>query len=152
MLLLELFDKVLPWKWTEQGDTEATAEFTTPNGQRIRVYLYSYSAPTAEYPNDPETMELEFNNSGTTGSRMGTSKITDSGEQFLIFATVIDVAKSYMNEHPTTTIDFSADIDEPSRVKLYDKMMQKMAPNATREENPDVILYSIPPKQPRTHK
>lgn len=151
MLLLELFDKILPWDWFEQTFERTRAKFTTPNGQNLVVYFHAYEEPTEEYPNDPKLVELEFNNMGVGENRLriGTSKITNSGEQFLIFATVLDVANQYAEEHPTTSIHFGATEKEPTRVKLYKKMMKRFIPNATTYMDGGELMFVIPPKEPR---
>lgn len=148
MLLTELFDKTLRWDWIDMSFNSSTATFKTPNGQMIKVFFHSYEEPSSEYPNDPSLAELEFNKM-MPRERIGTSKITGTGEQFLVFATVLDIAQDYAKRHPTTTIEFGADTTEPSRVKLYTKMVNRLAPNATMELDGGIMMFTIPPKTPR---
>jgi hypothetical protein len=53
-------------------------------------------------------------------------KISDSaGKQFRIFNTILKILKDFTTHHKALEIQFGADLSEPSRVSLYDKLTTK---------------------------
>ena len=56
-------------------------------------------------------------------------KISNSGgNEIKVFSTVMAIIKDFLEDNPRVNkIEYSADIDEPSRIKLYDSMSKKLA-------------------------
>lgn len=54
-------------------------------------------------------------------------KVTNTGNYMIVFATVIAIMKDFLKtfDNLISKIGFTASIDEPSRVKLYDAMILK---------------------------
>jgi hypothetical protein len=87
--------------------------------QSLGYLLGSEFDPNAQYPIDPEPPRkavdviFELKNSGNAGFQ-----ISNTGNQFDVFAGVKKCIEMYLKDHPETEIlYFSA--TEPSRVKLY---------------------------------
>lgn len=134
MRLLELFDKVIPTtkdtgNWGQPGREQYN--FTTPNGQEVSTIFIP----------DGQVTEVMF----SVGDHKDSMNITGAGEEIIIFSTVLAEIKKYAAANPQQTITFSADADEPSRVKLYDRMLKNI-PNIEREEEGDEVFYTILPR------
>ena len=56
-------------------------------------------------------------------------KMTGTGNAALVLATVMDIMKQFVHEVKPTSLRFSADSKEPSRVSLYRRMIGKLVPN-----------------------
>ena len=70
----------------------------------------------------PGTIELGFAMRGK--SLDWTSDITEAGDQFRVLATVVEVARDYLEKYKPKTIVFRADDSQPTRVKLYKRLAQ----------------------------
>lgn len=132
MFLVELFGKGRDTEKFDSGyrDGRETYKFTTSNGQEIVVDFLQYKEGT----------EIVFTSNDQT-------KATGAGEQFEIFATVMNLIKEYADRNPKAWLKFSADNAEPSRVKLYHKMVKRFAPQAKIESDKYDTDYIIPPRE-----
>ena len=55
-------------------------------------------------------------------------EITDRGDAFRIFATVIDVWREYLDVHPEVEVfEFAVSDESPSRIRLYERMLKRLA-------------------------
>lgn len=61
-------------------------------------------------------------------ARGTTQSITGTGDQYRIFATVLDVMRNRIDEMKPDYVTFIADKEEKSRVSLYDKMVKRFIP------------------------
>ena len=113
--IFESFDK--PYKWKNGTSTKdyKDFEFTAESGEYFVIFVMrgegdnSYTAVSFE--NDDEKMD-----------------ITDDGDAFRIFATVFDILLANKKEIVSHGyLKFSAPVNEPSRVKLYDRMTKVFA-------------------------
>ena len=110
--LFEIFDNssITKWKWTEKYPSHWFAEFYIEE-DRINVDFFMGDSKNE--------FELIF-------ERNGSVDITGGGHATIIFSTVIDIAKDFIEQHPTVThLYYTA--KEPSRVSLYKHMTQKIA-------------------------
>lgn len=62
-----------------------------------------------------------------TFKRGATFSITNTGDHFVVFATIRKCIDEFITEYQPDRFKFSADQDEPSRVKLYDRMAKQLA-------------------------
>ncbi|BDR25698.1 hypothetical protein RVBP16_1380 [Pseudomonas phage sp. 30-2] len=53
--------------------------------------------------------------------------VTGTGNEFKVFSTILDITKRAISELKPNQIYFTADLSEPSRVKLYNRLATKMA-------------------------
>lgn len=110
--ITELFDKPLPYKWTDQsisklGDCKWIGEFHT-NDNKILGYIEFL------YDKDDNKASIAF----TVNGRFA---ISGEGHAIEIFSTVAKMFDEFlMSTHPLH-IHFSANANEQSRIKLYDR-------------------------------
>ena len=121
--LNELFDNPEFYKETKEGEftfiiagKTYKCYFEFPRGNSYAEI--SFGLMEIEDPEENDIPEFKW-------------KISDSGgNEIKIFSTVITIIKDYLRKHPEIdTIEFSSDLDEPSRVKLYDTMSKKLSNN-----------------------
>jgi hypothetical protein len=119
MLLREVFNKVLPWEWDKKNtDKNMVAYFSMADGSEYNVEFNG-----AQFLN---SWDVEFGRSEDS-REAPKANITGTGDQYAVFATVIDIIREFMVQVDPDKITFYAENREPSRVKLYDKMV-KMFP------------------------
>jgi hypothetical protein len=116
--LHEVFGQPFKWFWSNKTSERYSATFNTTNDTYL-VRFYNDFAKDWEmtFFRHNDDMEDGFNISGT-------------GEAFKVFATVIDVIKAFLKHEAmytpergmSPTIYFTA--KEPSRMKLYDRLIQ----------------------------
>jgi hypothetical protein len=135
ILLRELFNTVYPWTRSDYADGRLY-RFTTINGDHYEVdfenrimndFLGDMDKEEEEDlrieagidPEDP-VVEVAF---GKLSSIRGLRnyKIVSSEDYIGVFSTVLDIMRKEIR--PTQAIMFSA--KEPSRIKLYDRMVKK---------------------------
>lgn len=112
MLITELFDK--PVKITDE-DYDRENVLVKFNIDGVNYMFYA----TVAY-GDPTCWEVEFSGKGTT-------KITNTGNEIKVFSTVVQIMKNMLQLYNIETLYFTA--DEPSRQKLYNRMVDKLLPN-----------------------
>jgi hypothetical protein len=115
--LNELFDKQYNWHWKIEPDAmDATsrADFRTHDDQLVAVGF-----------------DLQSGNASVDFAKNFAFDATNEGDQFRIFATVMDVIRDYVGEIDPKTLTFSAEKDPKtnsmSRIKLYKRMVAKFA-------------------------
>ena len=134
MLLNELFDQKYSWEWETTG-RQYTAFFTTDKEITYAVDITPV-AHTDLIDNEmirkydpvwkPDFAIEQYSGKAATKDTTG---ITGSGNEFLVFSTVIDILKSFIKKEKPNAILFSA--KEPSRVKLYDTFVKRNFKNKT---------------------
>lgn len=112
MRITEVFDQPYPWKWDDRFRSSWVANFAD-----VVVFV----APVA----GTDEWEVTF-------SRNNSMAVTGEGDQFKIFATVIDIIKDFVNLKNPTAIKFSAEkadltTKSASRPKLYNAMVRRFA-------------------------
>jgi len=121
--LNELFNDVYQWQWSGKTTKVIKAKFNTDSGGFVEVFFERL------HP-DSENFEVGFKKDGEI-------KRSGEGDQFKIMATVIDVIKSFMQEHPETNVlTFTAkregeELNSPKiknrRAALYSRMLKRFA-------------------------
>ena len=126
--LTELANKPYPYQnVTSKHDENFTKYvFTSENGLNYKVDIIVDRDDDGE-PTSKASVEFSaFKNMKYT------QYATNTGDAFKVFATVANIIKNYLRQNTDiTNFEFSADKDEPSRVKLYHamaKMMPKFIP------------------------
>lgn len=150
--LNELFNDTYPWNWVTKLDDEYVAKFDTQDGQ-VNVYFTLW--PNIGV-NKTTYWGVVFNRSGP-GSSQGRHDKTGQGDQFRIFATVMDIiGKFFAIVDPQVPVKFSAEkealeiSDEPeSREKLYARMIKKFAGRINRraeikKSDSGTVFYLLP--------
>lgn len=83
--------------------------FTTDGGEQYKVLL-----------NGTKKVSVSFFARGE--NNMPKNEITGTGDSRKVFGTVISIVKDYVSKHQPNILVFSADNDEPSRIKLYNML------------------------------
>ena len=134
MKLFEVLDRTIQYKWLTQGRELSMAEFEV-GGKIIRVeFHFMQQGQPEEYdPSAPKsTIDISFNTRPIRGAseyydedEEPDYKITGGGSEYEIFATVMRIVFEYVKKNKPNAISFTADDDEPSRVKLYDRFVKR---------------------------
>lgn len=112
MKLQELFDKSAEIKNIKKDKYLWIADFT------VNDKTYEFSAA---FHADEEDWGIEFYFEDTKENKIK-SGITGTGDELLIFSTVLKIIDKFIKEKNYPNISFSA--EEPSRKKLYDRMIK----------------------------
>lgn len=125
MKITEVLNNPLEWEWSAtDGGTIATFNV---GGQITYIIKFYYNKDIPDLreiifgmykENNPykkdDTVKDKFDQSD--------SHITNTGNEFKVFATVADIIKAYINKDNTFS-GFIFEADESSRQKLYDRML-----------------------------
>jgi len=123
MLINELFTQPLKWKWDEKRHDFCQASF---NIQGMEYFVYFSYDPFEDTP----PWFVEFILMGNRSERrLPGFGITNTGNSTLVFATVIEIIKVFMREHPKQTLEFTA--KEKSRQNLYTALVKKLSKGYT---------------------
>lgn len=52
--------------------------------------------------------------------------ILNTGNSFVVFSTVIDIIKNFINKYHPRFLTFTANVNHPSRIKLYNSIIKKL--------------------------
>jgi hypothetical protein len=115
MKLYEVLDKPFSYNWHQKLDDDWYGRFNVGENDLISVTF-------EEELSGEGAIEIVFSRGKRTGAGHSTS-ITNTGEQFKIFATVMAMTKEYVKQKSPDKIKFSA--KEDSRIKLYGKLIKK---------------------------
>jgi hypothetical protein len=119
MKLHEVLDKPYQYKWTQKSGDNWYGSFEISDGEAVLVMFQD----PVNY--DPiQTIEIVFSRGKPSGYQHST-QLTNTGNQFKIFATVMMMAKEYIKKNSPEKIIFTA--KEKSRQGLYGKLIKKFA-------------------------
>jgi len=146
MRLVELFDKVVKWKWrSKPGFFRTWADFTTDSGDQYSVGvvderingvrdLYQNNEDAqfllSDLDGKDKVINAEFALRGK-GSSLGAEYdeakhgITGTGNAYVVLSTVINIIEDYIKNNPAKYLRIVA--EEPSRRKLYARMVRAMS-------------------------
>ncbi|WP_407303743.1 hypothetical protein [Acinetobacter sp.] len=120
MLINELFKKKV--EITNRTNDEGKSYEFTVNGK-------TYVCEFFEGPRSGEFgLEFHFVLKGakTSNGKDNEVGITGTGDELEVFSGVMQVLKTYMNVRWHRLFHFAAKLEEPSRVKLYDRMVKRL--------------------------
>ena len=115
MLIFELFDKPAEITYTKIQPNDVIAAF--------RVGDIDYMFQAVSYGDD-RVFDVAFEGGGEFG-------ITWTGNAPVVFATVITILQRVLQECDIDVLRFEVDKDEPSRLKLYKRLVSKLIPKWT---------------------
>jgi hypothetical protein len=121
-----------PWKLVDRSASSNTYEFF--NAQQIKYIVdLMHSTQFSELVKAKiDIARVVFRNQVSIDSSKENLHITNTGDAWGVFSTVIDIIKHAINESNFDIIVFEADKKEPSRVRLYSTFMsrvQQVLPN-----------------------
>lgn len=143
MRLFELFDKKAKWSWVRMNDVSGKA-IISANGQNYSVIVEEDDANhlvtglerkhrevpkwlnmlASDYEQHLVNVQFELEDDPNEKGK-NTYGITKTGNEFLVFATVMDIMKDYKSNFNVEWWTFTA--TEPSRRKLYDRMATRFS-------------------------
>jgi len=159
MNLDEVLQQSAQWKWTFRStgsdDFDAAASFDVKGKQYTVTFSEDHinellGLPDSSYfddeDEDNETHNLDneivVEISFVLESQAGTPDITGTGDEFLVFGTVLTIIRQYLSAKPPPYIAFNA--KEKSRIKLYDRLsrlLTKAGWKPQHEETGRGMLY-----------
>lgn len=110
-IIRESLSKVLPYHWHDKSDDDVGlihADFQVGEGYFIVQFKMPYY--------NPGIWELSF-------TRNGELALSGTGNAGAILATVMQIVREFIKAKDPRTLTFSASVSEPSRSKLYPKLM-----------------------------
>ena len=117
--LNELFNEVYPYKQVETLG-QIKYKFFTEDENMVRVHFVERNLNIDFLSKEPtKAWELFFDVNGEVSK-------TGWGDAHAIFATVLEIAKEFVQEHNPSVLVFSADKADKSRVDLYTTMTKKL--------------------------
>lgn len=143
MRIDELFDKKVQWKWLvspAEGEDISTAAFTV-SGKTYTVDFFisnleSFVEVHGGLPlevqellkRDPDVVDAAFYLQKAGGGQ--TWELTGTGNQFLVLSTVINIIETFMSMSRGSGVEYlHLSAKEPSRQKLYDRLVSKLPHN-----------------------
>lgn len=116
-ILLETFDQPYSWVSTVDKPHIKMYEFTTSDGIRYEVYIGI---------DEPQTWEVAF--TANVNKRIKQDK-TGTGDSIRVFATVMDIVKSFVKTTYVKMVSFKASkLEGTGRSKLYTALVNRYAP------------------------
>lgn len=124
--LTELFDpKQQNWRWAFRGSEEAVADFKVG---KVPYRFHAYASGTNDWEVEFKINSTEYNLHGKLRypTKFGLSGTGNSTE---VMTTVVGIMREFLQMYhgKIDTIGFTA--EEPSRQKLYMRMMKRLLPN-----------------------
>lgn len=122
MLILELFDN--PMHVEIVSNEPDVCHLAFGDQQNVYDFYGTYSSDNSQINDDVNQIwYVEFSLRGEDG--VSHHKATNTGKAFQVFASVRECAEILLRTHPyIERFVFSAATSEPSRVKLYDRMVK----------------------------
>lgn len=108
-LVTELFDKAAQWQVETNTAKYFSAAFNIGDGKY-----------TVEANHTNKTWQIVF-------ARNGDYKATSTGNEFEVFATIKAIVNDFVTKKQPTNFQFSAASDEPTRIRLYDRMAKGLS-------------------------
>ena len=131
----ETFDKPFPYKWTKKTEDYWSAEF------HLVTKLGNSKVVLNIMMTDSENWDISFSTEAGPYS-YGSFSIINSGRAYEIFATIMEAVKEWIQHMDPYMFTFSA--SEPSRIKLYSRLISKFLPSGWNHEivkNPEEAYY-----------
>ena len=133
-ILLELFDKTVEWEILHDTRKELLVHFIIGE-LTYEVNIDSKWTADIELYEPHEVFrdawEIHFAVSDHE-NYFSDEQITGTGNAIVVFTTVLEIVSHAIDSKNIQTLSFTATSDEPSRVKLYDRMVKKMISNGWR--------------------
>ena len=121
-LFVEVFDETYPFKFIKKkidpGSKAIRYNYEFEDDDNRKIYV---SAKVYFNKNEEKELEINFYVRDRKGMIQYT-KTDNSSNPYKVFGTILEIVKEVAKKEKVDTIYFAADADEPSRVKLYDRL------------------------------
>lgn len=141
--LNELFSQAYPFN-RYSNSNNVQYEFSTAEGKRVTVvFVISNFNFNFISKKTVKGWELFFDVDGQM-------HVTGKGETFMVFATVVEIVKDFIEKNKPQVLVFTADKGDRSRVDLYATMVKKLVrltdfayniPQDRNSPNQEFVLY-----------
>jgi hypothetical protein len=111
--ITELFDSHIPYKWIHS----TRADFTITDYRFIVWFAGNKDEISVGFDFEDKNGEIHHD---------VTNAFKNSGVAFMVFGTVAKILSEFLKREAPNTFVFSADTSEPSRIKLYDRLAEKI--------------------------
>ena len=147
MLLKELFDKPLKYRWIEKDSDYYVASFSFINSKYNTKITYDveFDNRAANRHNDYEiTFAMTDRDRNILVPKIG---ITNSGDEIKVFSTIMKIIENFVNMKNPKFLIFRA--AENSRIKLYSKIINRYANNFgyklkfNQEDDQDKTVFNL---------
>ena len=133
MIIFELFNKIADWKWIANDPAYVRATFKVNDLQYaihcIKEITYIKNS----------IWDIAFGLNTFHGPKYN---ITHTGNEYIVFATIVDIIKEFIVDHNPDVITFSA--EEPNRLALYRRMVNTLLPDWKTEIGDNRFFVSKP--------
>lgn len=132
-ILLELFNKTVPWEKLLDLRNTFTAQFVIDELTYI-ISLDGKWTSNIELDNPYEFFDdvWEIHFAVTGDDHFSSDKITGTGNAIRVFSTVMEIIGHTVDSKNIQSLTFAADNEEPTRVKLYDRLATYFSNNGWR--------------------
>jgi hypothetical protein len=131
LMLNEGFDKPVRWQWKNRTDSRMVATFSISSDlpkvkygdyDEVEYWTWDYFIEFTKHGGEQEKWVMLF---GLINSPSGDAFIrTGLGNEFKVFATVIDVLKDFLKVESPTAVMFTSDTKD--RTRLYGMMLKRL--------------------------
>jgi hypothetical protein len=132
----ELFKGKKTWSWDFNGSEEAYATF------EVGDIPYKFVAYTD--PNNWGTWEVEFSVISPSRNRSTKFGLTGTGNAAEVMSTVTDILREFLERYKGNVNRLIFTADEPSRQRLYARMVKRLLPNWTLTTSNKQFIVTSP--------
>jgi len=131
----ELFRSPSNWEWGNTGPSRAVADFT------VGEIPYKFSATLENTEDKSWTILFRTVSAKSLSKEYG---ISGTGNASVVFSTVLDIMKSFLDTYKGMVDKLIFSADEPSRQKLYQHMIERLLPDAQVERKGYDFIVTLP--------
>jgi hypothetical protein len=131
----ELFKPGQEWKWNHQGYNEAIAKFQVGE---VPYEFHAYSE------GNDEEWDVEFKRIGHDLDKTQKYGLTGTGRSAEVMSTVVDIMRSFIQEYKNDISVLRFTAKEGSRQGLYGKMINRLLPNWSLEQDGETFVLRAP--------
>jgi hypothetical protein len=131
----ELFKPGQEWKWNHQGYNEAIAKFQVGE---VPYEFHAYSE------GNDEEWDVEFKRIGHDLDKAQKYGLTGTGRGAEVMSIVVDIMRSFIKEYKDDISVLRFTAKEGSRQGLYGKMINRLLPNWSLEQDGETFVLRAP--------
>lgn len=133
--LSELFKTGQEWRWNHTGHNEAIALFQVGE---VPYEFHAYS------DNNDEEWDVEFHRTGHGLDKPQKYGLTGTGQSAKVMSVVVDIVRSFIEEYKDDISVLRFTAKEGSRQGLYGKMINRLLPNWSLEQDGETFTLRAP--------
>lgn len=127
-IITELFNSTAPYQWVESKINQAKAQFEVGN-VTYRVNFHYFRDQCWEFAFQSATkVQAPVGRGKTQPIVQHSYKLTKTGNEYLVFSTILKIVEAFLIEYHPNELNWSADKDEASRAPLYRAFVSRFKP------------------------